>query len=76
MDVNVTLHGILRDYLPRPAKGQTTLTLPAGATVSQVIQRLQIKQNVSAAIAGTEVEQSRVLQEGDDLHLFRLIAGG
>jgi sulfur carrier protein ThiS len=76
VDIKVTLHGILRDYLPRPAKGQTIVSLPAGTTVSEVVQRLQIKQNVSAAIAGVEVEQSQVLQEGDDLHLFRLIAGG
>jgi sulfur carrier protein ThiS len=76
MEVKVTLHGILRDYLPRQAKGQTALSLPEGATIHDVIQQLRIKQNVSAAIAGAEVENGHVLQDGADLHLFRLIAGG
>jgi sulfur carrier protein ThiS len=76
MDVKVTLHGILRDYLPRPNKGKTTLTLPPGATVAQVIEILKIKQNVSAALNGVEVDNSQTLQDGDDLQMFRLIAGG
>jgi sulfur carrier protein ThiS len=76
MEIKLSLHGILRDYLPRTAKGKTTLTLPAGATVNDVIQQLKIKQTVSAAINGLEVENSYMLQEGEELHLFRLIAGG
>jgi sulfur carrier protein ThiS len=76
MEVKVTLHGILRDYLPRQAKGQTILNLPEGTTVGEVVQQLEIKQNVSAAVAGAEVELNRVLQEDEELHLFRLIAGG
>jgi len=76
MEVKITLHGILRDYLPRPARGQTVLSLPEGATVQDVIEQLRIKQNVSAAVGGVEVEQNHRLQEGEELHLFRLIAGG
>ena len=76
MEIAVTLHGILRDYLPRKAKGKTTLALPDETTIDQVVQQLKIKQNVSAAVNGAEVENSHVLQEGEELDLFRFIAGG
>ena len=76
MEITITLHGILRDYLPRPAKGKTTLQLPEGATINDVVQQLKIKQNVSAAVDGVEVQTDHLLQGGEELHLFRLIAGG
>ncbi len=76
MLINVTLHGILRDYLPRQAKGQTTLDLPTGATIEEVIQQLKIKQTVTAAVDGVQVELSHQLQAGEGLHLFRVVGGG
>lgn len=76
MQIKVALHGILRDYLPRQAKGQTTLTLATGATVADVVDTLQIKQTVTAAVNGRQVEPSYVLQPGDALHLFRIVGGG
>lgn len=76
MEVKLTLHGILRDYLPRQAKGKTSLTLPDGATIADVLQQFEIKQTVSAAINGIQVETSQVLQDGDDLQMFRMIGGG
>lgn len=76
MEIKITLHGILRDYLPRQAKGKTTLTLPAGAAVDDVIQQLKIKQIVTAAVDGVQVETDHVLQDGDDLQIFRMIGGG
>ena len=76
MDVHVTLHGILRDYLPRAAKGKTTLTLLEGTTIDDLIKQFKIKQTVTAAIDGQQVESSHVLQEGDDVQMFRMIGGG
>lgn len=76
MEVKLTLHGILRDYLPRKAKGKTTLDLPAEATIDDIVRQLNIRQNVSAAVNGVEVENSHILQDGEELHLFRFIAGG
>jgi len=76
LQVNIKLHGILRDYLPRTAKGQTSLELPEGTTIEDVVKQLNIKQNVSASINGAEVENNSVLQDGQELHLFRHIAGG
>lgn len=76
MEVHLTLHGILRDYLPRPAKGKTTLTLPDGATVDDVREHLNIKQTVSAAVGGVQVENNHVLHDGDEVQMFRMIGGG
>jgi sulfur carrier protein ThiS len=76
MEIQVTLHGILRDYLPGKAKGKTTLALTSGTTIGDIVQQLKIKQNVSAAVNGTEVENSHILQDGEELHLFRFISGG
>ncbi len=76
MEIQITLHGILRDYLPRQAKGRTTLELAEGTTIADVVEQLKIKQKVSAAINGSEVEKSHTLQPGEQLDLFRLIAGG
>jgi sulfur carrier protein ThiS len=76
MEIQLTLHGILRDYLPRTAKGRTMLDLPPGTTVGDVVLQLNIKQNVSAAVDGVEVDDKHVLSSGEALHLFRFIAGG
>lgn len=76
MEVKVTLHGILRDHLPRPARGRTILSLPSGATIADVLQQLEINRKVNAAVDGTQVEISYTLQNGDDLHLFRPLGGG
>ena len=76
MEVKLTLHGILRDALPRQAKGKTTLTLSEGATVADVLQQFKLKQTVSAAVGGVQVEPSHILQDGDDLQIFRMIGGG
>lgn len=76
LEINVTLVGSLRDKLPKAAKGKTMLTLPIGATVADVIAHLHLSNTVSAAIGGVAVDHSRVLQTGDDLHLFRQLGGG
>ena len=76
MEVNLTLHGILRDYLPRQAKGKITLTLLEGTTVAEVVGQLKIKQTITAAVDGVQVETGYVLRDGDNLQLFRMIGGG
>lgn len=76
MQINVILHGILRDYLPRQAKGKTTLELTGGSTVADVVKALKIKQTVTAAVDGTQVELSHPLEEGDELQMFRMVGGG
>jgi sulfur carrier protein ThiS len=76
MEIKVILHGVLRDHLPRQAKGKTTLTLPAGASVANVLEQLQLSSTVSAAVRGVQVEAGHPLQDGDEVQVFRMIGGG
>lgn len=76
MEIKITLHGILRDHLPRQAKGKTRLTLPERATVQTVIDQLQLKRGATAVVNNQEVDKFHILQDGDELQLFRLIGGG
>ena len=76
MEINLTLHGILRDYLPRQSKGKSQLNLPEGTTVAEVVEQLKIKQTVSAAVNGAQVDPEYVLNHEDDLQMFRMIGGG
>ena len=76
MEIQLTLHGILRDYLPREAKGKTTLTLPKNTAIADVVRQLHIKQTVAAAVNGNQVKPDYLLRPGDNLHLFRMVGGG
>ena len=76
MEIQVTLHGIMRDYLPRRAKGKTTLALPEGATIADALQILKIERTINGAVNGEQVEVSHQLQDGDELQIFRPIGGG
>jgi sulfur carrier protein ThiS len=50
LQVNVHLHGILRDKLPPEAKGRATITLDDGATVGDLLAQLGIKRRVIVAL--------------------------
>ena len=76
MKVQITLMGSLRDKLPREAKGKTTLTLADSATVADVLEQLALSATTAAAIGGTQVERAHLLQDGDELQLFRMLGGG
>jgi sulfur carrier protein ThiS len=41
-----------------------------------VVEQLKIKQTVTAAVDGVQVETGYVLKNGDNLQLFRMIGGG
>ncbi len=62
--------------MPHQARGKTTLTLSNRTNIEQIIKSLNIKQSVSVAVDGREVEIDYVLQDGDHLHMFCMIAGG
>ena len=46
------------------------------ATVAEVVDQLKIKQTITAAVDGVQVETGYVLKDGNDLQLFRMIGGG
>ncbi len=77
IQVQVRLHGALRDKLPPQSKGQTVLDLPDGADVAAVLNQLSLRRHIQVAINGEIVENVETnLNDGDRLEVFRPAAGG
>jgi thiamine biosynthesis protein ThiS len=77
LQVNVHLHGILRDHLPSDAKGRATINIEDGATVGDLLTQLGIERRVIVAINGNQKSnKTDILQDGDEVSVFRVIGGG
>ncbi|GAB4539893.1 MAG: hypothetical protein Kow0063_29100 [Anaerolineae bacterium] len=77
MEISVHLHGILRDHLPPESKGRATIYLEDGATVADLLAHLGIKRRVIVALDGNQkLDQTHILQDGDQLSLYTIIGGG
>jgi hypothetical protein len=77
MRVSVTLHSYLRDLLPPEAKGVTTLELPEGARVRDVVDRLKLPAYAIFALnERMERDRELPLKDGDALRFLRAGAGG
>ena len=75
--LHIHLHGALRDKLPSGAKGRTTLSLPDGATIMDVLERLSLRRNIEVAVNDEIADNlDDPLQDGDRLEMFRPAAGG
>jgi thiamine biosynthesis protein ThiS len=77
LKVDVHLHGILRDHLPREAKGRATIDLEDGASVGDLISHLGIKRRVIVALnGGQKSDETHILSDGDQASIFTVIGGG
>jgi thiamine biosynthesis protein ThiS len=77
MMVDVQLYSILREKLPRHARGGVTLHLADGATVAQLLEELDIRRNVVISVNGQhERDHDRELRDGDRVRIFSSISGG
>jgi sulfur carrier protein ThiS len=77
MQIQVHLHGILRDQLPPEARGKAEITLEERASVKDLLEVLGINRRVVAAVNDQEeVDHSMVLHNGDHVVLFVEIGGG
>ncbi len=77
MQIDVHLHGILRDQLPREAKGRATITVENGATMGDLLKHLGIQRRVVMALNDKqEPDESHILHEGDRVSIFTVIGGG
>ncbi len=75
--IHVRLLGMLRDKLPREAKGRASLELPDGATVADLLAQLELRGHLQVAINDTIVEnEDTPLRSGDQVEIFRPAAGG
>jgi len=77
MRVSVILHSYLRDLLPPEAKGMTTLELPEGARVKDVVAQLRLPGYAIFALnERLEKDRELPLKDGDALRYLRAGAGG
>ena len=79
--IHVHLRGGLRDQLPGEAKGRTMLELPAGSTLISLGDRLQmlgVKKPYRVARNGAVVNRDAMilLEDGDQIDVFRSVSGG
>ena len=96
MQIHVHLFSILRDCLPADAKargtsgGQAIVTLPAGATLSDLVTHLGIDEHLGYGAAELtsranwqvmvsdqfELDMERRLRHGDEVRIFPPVSGG
>jgi len=80
--VQVTVAGVLEDYLPAGSNGAMTVETPAEATLLAVMQAAGIPENAKPLISlnGTVVPRSqhadRTVAEGDQVHFMPNLKGG
>jgi thiamine biosynthesis protein ThiS len=77
MQIHLHLFSILREKLPREARGETTLDLADGETVADLLAKLDIQRNVVVSVNDVhEPDKTRILSDGDDVKIFSSVGGG
>jgi thiamine biosynthesis protein ThiS len=77
ISVYVQLYSILREKLPPDTNGRSVLELNEGATLQDLLSKLDIKRRVVISVNGEhETDYSRQLKNGDEIQLFSSISGG
>lgn len=81
MHIGIKLFSGLRDHLPREARGEATIDLPAAATIQQMLAQLGIvgaDHPVKLVIVNGQrvTDLQHVLSEGDTVHIFPPVVGG
>lgn len=77
MLIHLKLYSILREKLPLEAKGQADVTLEEGGTLADLLDQFGIDQKVVISVNGLqERDQSRSLEDGDEVKIFASISGG
>ena len=77
MQIKVVLFSVFREKLPPDAHGKTTLELPEGSTINDLLTRLDIQIHAVCALNGQiERDFSRTVLDGDEIQVFRPIGGG
>jgi sulfur carrier protein ThiS len=74
--IQIILFGLYREKLPKELKGKTNLELPQKATIGDVLAQLSIEGALCALNGQIEPDHTRLLQDGDQLQVFRPSGGG
>jgi len=77
MQIKVVLYATLREKLPRENKGVAMLEIPQGSTINDMLVELDIDALVKCSVNGEITrDNKRVLNDGDEVQVFRPIGGG
>ena len=75
--LNVQLFGILADHLPREDKGKASVELADSSTFRDLTEKLGIRRKVTFAVNGEhDLDESHVLEDGDEVLVFTSVGGG
>ena len=78
MHIEVKLFSRFREHLPAETRGEATLELPEGTTISDLVDHLQINRRVKLVVVNDEPADnwSRPLHDGDRVRIFPFVVGG
>ena len=75
--LNVQLFGILADHLPEGEKGKAILEFEDTLTFKDLTKNLGIRRRVNFAINGEhDLDDTHVLNDGDEILVFSTVSGG
>ena len=75
--LNVQLFGILADHLPEGEKGKTILEFEDTLTFKELTKKLGIRRRVNFAVNGEhDLDDTHVLNDGDEVLVFSTVSGG
>jgi thiamine biosynthesis protein ThiS len=77
LKVHLQLFSVLREKLPPEAKGRAVLRLDEGVTLTELLDKIDIKRRVVISVNEEhEADKSRQLQDGDKVKIFSSVSGG
>jgi thiamine biosynthesis protein ThiS len=77
LEIHLQLYSILREKLPPEAKGQAVLQLKDGASLQDLLDKLDITRKVVISVNDEhESDVSHQLQDGDKIRIFSSVSGG
>jgi sulfur carrier protein ThiS len=78
MQLHVKLFSRFREHLPREARGKAIIELPGEASVGHLLDHLGIVGRVQLITVNGEAEtdRTRLLEDGDRVHIFPFVVGG
>jgi sulfur carrier protein ThiS len=78
MQVHVKLYSVFREHLPREAGGETTVELPDGCTVDDLVDWLGITRRIKVITVNgkREDDRLRLLHHGDFVRILPVVVGG
>ena len=77
IEIHLQLYSVLREKLPPDAEGQAVLQVKDGASLQDLLDRLDITRKVVISVNEEhESDVTRRLQDGDQIKIFSSISGG